>query len=70
MAYSFTEPTSDVSRADSESSSDSMERKVPPMMVPVADVLNHVADNNARLVFGIGSLKMVATRPIDEVCIL
>jgi len=67
MAYSFTEPTKDTLRADSESSSDSVECKVPPMMVPVADVLNHVTENNAKLIFGIDSLKMVATRPIDEV---
>lgn len=66
MAYSFTEPTKDALRADSESSSESVECKVPPMMVPVADILNHVAENNAKLIFGIDSLKMVATRPIDE----
>jgi len=70
MAYSFTEPTNNNTRADSESSSESMECKFPPMMVPVADILNHVAENNAKLVFGTYSLKMVATQPIDEVCTL
>jgi len=38
-----------------------------PMMVPMADILNHVAKNNARLDFGIDSLKMVATKPINAV---
>jgi len=71
MAYSFTEPTSDTSRTDSESSTDSVEQKQthPPMMVPMADILNHVANNNARLDFGVESLKMVATRPIAEVSV-
>jgi len=67
MAYSFTEPTKDTSTRDSESSTDSVQQKLPPMMVPMADILNHVAKNNARLDFGVKSLKMVATRPIAEV---
>ena len=71
MAYSFTEPTSDISRTDSENSTASLEQtqKHPPMMVPMADILNHVANNNARLDFGVESLKMVATRPIAEVSV-
>ena len=69
MAYSFTEPTTDTSRTDSDSSIDSLEQKLPPMMVPMADVLNHVANNNARLDFGVESLRMVATKPIAEVSV-
>ncbi|XP_078495027.1 N-lysine methyltransferase SETD6 [Ciona intestinalis] len=53
MAYSFTEPTLD----------DDDER-TPPIMVPVADVLNHVSRNNAQLMFEPDALKMVATRNI------
>ena len=67
MAYSFSEPTTDSRRTDSESSTDSVVHKGPPMMVPVADILNHVANNNARLDFGVKNLRMVATRPIAEV---
>jgi len=68
MAYSFAERMKDI---DSESSWDSAdEHKGPPIMVPMADILNHVANNNARLNFGVESLKMVATRPIDEVSYL
>jgi len=67
MAYSFTEPIKETSRSDSESSTKSVEHKLSPMMVPMADILNHVAKNNARLDFGVESLKMVAMRPIAEV---
>jgi len=70
MAYSFTEPTKDTSRNDSESSTDSVANKLSPAMVPMADILNHVAKNNARLDFGVESLNMVATRPIAEVSTL
>jgi len=69
MAYSFTDPTKATSRSDSESSTDSVVCKPPPLMVPMADILNHVAKNNARLDFGVESLRMVATRPIAEVSI-
>ncbi len=37
------------------------------MMVPMADVLNHVAKNNAKLKFGKDALKMVACQPIKQV---
>ncbi len=36
-------------------------------MVPMADVLNHVAKNNAKLKFGKDALKMVACQPIKQV---
>lgn len=37
------------------------------MMVPMADALNHVAKNNAKLKFGKDSLKMVACQAIKQV---
>ena len=43
------------------------EIKSPPMMVPMADVLNHVAKNNAKLKFGKENLKMVSCQPIKKV---
>ena len=73
MAYSFTEPPS-LSNDDESSSDDDSDNEdeakttsSPPMMVPMADILNHVAKNNARLDFGIDSLKMVATKSINTV---
>ena len=72
MAYSFTEPIVDDDSSSSDSDNDdeqTMECRPtnPPMMVPVADILNHVAANNARLDFGTDSLKMVATQAIAAV---
>ena len=43
------------------------EIKSSPMMVPMADVLNHVAKNNAKLRFGKENLKMVACQSIKKV---
>lgn len=37
-----------------------------PLMVPVADILNHVARNNAQLQFDIGKLTIVSTKPIKK----
>ena len=37
------------------------------MMVPMADALNHVAKNNAKLKFGKENLKMVACQSIRKV---
>ena len=61
MAYSFTEPGPE--------DDDDEEDEVPhtPVMVPMADVLNHVARSNAHLSFYAESLKMEATRPILKV---
>ena len=56
MAYSFTE--------DSSSSKD---ETAPPVMVPMADILNHITNHNARLEFGDDSLSMVATQEISKV---
>ena len=65
MAYSFTESKNTESQEDdiSEGGDD----KSGPMMVPMADILNHVADNNAHLSFEEDSLKIVATKPIKKV---
>ena len=68
MAYSFTEPPNlDQSESEDESHDVSCDSSNPPMMVPMADVLNHVADNNAHLDFGKESLKMVAVKDIQKV---
>jgi hypothetical protein len=69
MAYSFTEPPAESNENDSDSEdsdteSDAKVTNSPPMMVPMADILNHVAKNNARLDFDVDSLKMVATKAI------
>ena len=56
MAYSFTEPPAD-----------EFDDSPPPMMVPMADILNHVAKNNAHLSFEKEALKMIAIKPIKKV---
>ncbi|XP_075998573.1 N-lysine methyltransferase setd6 [Genypterus blacodes] len=58
MAYSFQEPQ--------EEDDEEEEEKAPnlPMMVPMADMLNHVSNHNANLEFTLESLKMVCVRPI------
>lgn len=69
MAYSFTEPapvTDDDDDSDGDDA-DGCNVNIPPMMVPMADILNHVAKNNAHLDFGKESLKMVAVKPILKV---
>ncbi|XP_787519.5 N-lysine methyltransferase setd6 [Strongylocentrotus purpuratus] len=64
MAYSFTEsPDYD---EDDDDSDDDDEETHPPMMVPLADALNHIAKNNAQLKFGKESLRMVATEDIKK----
>ncbi|XP_056272254.1 N-lysine methyltransferase setd6-like [Pseudoliparis swirei] len=55
MAYSFQEP---------EEEEDKEKAPNPPMMVPMADMLNHVSNHNAILEFTPDSLKMVCVRPI------
>ncbi|KAL7401609.1 hypothetical protein ABVT39_001964 [Epinephelus coioides] len=62
MAYSFQEPQEDEDDEDDE------EEKAPnpPMMVPMADMLNHVSNHNANLEFTPDSLKMVCVRPIQK----
>ncbi|XP_066493871.1 N-lysine methyltransferase SETD6 [Tiliqua scincoides] len=56
MAYSFQEPLDD----------DDDEEPNPPVMVPVADLLNHVANHNANLEYSSECLKLVATQPICQ----
>ncbi|MEE6500230.1 hypothetical protein FKM82_003711 [Ascaphus truei] len=57
MAYSFQEPM--------EEEEDDLGKEVlPPMMVPVADLLNHVAQHNAHLEFTPECLRMTTTCPV------
>jgi len=68
MAYSFTDPISIVSMSPGKTGEDERQRleSNPPMMVPLADTLNHVAKNNAQLSFGEKSLKMCAVKSIKK----
>lgn len=62
MAYSFQEPQEeDVDEDDEEQKTPN-----PPMMVPMADMLNHVSNHNANLEFNPDSLKMVSLRRIRK----
>ncbi|XP_051830553.1 N-lysine methyltransferase SETD6 [Antechinus flavipes] len=58
MAYSFQEPLEEEEEEEEEPN--------PPMMVPAADILNHVANHNANLEYSPECLKMVATQPIPK----
>ncbi|KAL7862586.1 hypothetical protein SRHO_G00115700 [Serrasalmus rhombeus] len=62
MAYSFQEPVED----EDEDDDDENEVPNPPMMVPMADMLNHVCNHNANLEYTPDCLKMVAVRPIRK----
>ncbi|XP_052022893.1 N-lysine methyltransferase SETD6 isoform X3 [Apodemus sylvaticus] len=57
MAYSFQEP---LEEDDDEKEPNS------PLMVPAADILNHIANHNANLEYSADYLRMVATQPILE----
>ncbi|XP_067905905.1 N-lysine methyltransferase setd6 isoform X1 [Heterodontus francisci] len=59
MAYSFQEPLEDDEDDDEKAPK-------PPMMVPMADILNHVANHNANLEFAPECLKMVSIRKISK----
>lgn len=61
MAYSFTEPC-----GEEDDDGDTIQQMSPPVMVPMADVLNHIAKNNAHLNFGKECLTMVAKVPIRK----
>ncbi|CAL1595326.1 unnamed protein product [Knipowitschia caucasica] len=71
MAYSFQEPNEEEDDDDDDDDEDDEDKAPnPPMMVPMADMLNHIANHNANLEFTPDSLKMVSIRPIrkgDEV---
>ncbi|XP_040471780.1 N-lysine methyltransferase SETD6 isoform X2 [Falco naumanni] len=58
MAYSFQEPL--------EEEDEDEKGPNPPMMVPVADILNHVANHNANLEYSPQCLRMVTTQPISK----
>ncbi|XP_059856546.1 N-lysine methyltransferase SETD6 isoform X2 [Delphinus delphis] len=57
MAYSFQEP---LEEEDDEKEPNS------PLMVPAADVLNHLANHNANLEYSPNCLRMVATQSIPK----
>uniref|UniRef100_A0A2R8MHG9 N-lysine methyltransferase SETD6 n=1 Tax=Callithrix jacchus TaxID=9483 RepID=A0A2R8MHG9_CALJA len=57
MAYSFQEPL--------EEEEDEKEPNS-PVMVPAADILNHLANHNANLEYSADCLRMVATQPIPK----
>ncbi|KAK7804459.1 hypothetical protein U0070_022077 [Myodes glareolus] len=57
MAYSFQEP---LEEEDDEKEPNS------PLMVPAADILNHIANHNANLEYSADYLRMVATQPIPK----
>ncbi|XP_040894456.1 N-lysine methyltransferase setd6 [Toxotes jaculatrix] len=64
MAYSFQEPQEE--EDDEEEDEEEEKTPNPPMMVPMADMLNHVSNHNANLEFTLDSLKMVCVRPIQK----
>ena len=70
MAYSFTDPGS-VESSDEDIEPESYQldhgKYTLPVMVPMADILNHTSRNNAHLDFGKEFLKMVAVKDIKEV---
>ncbi|CAG5958471.1 unnamed protein product [Menidia menidia] len=63
MAYSFQEPQEE---EDDEDEEEEEKAPNPPVMVPMADMLNHVSDHNANLEFTAESLKMVCVRRIAK----
>lgn len=65
MAYSFQEPQQEEDDDDDDEEEDEKAPN-PPMMVPMADMLNHVSNHNANLEFTPDSLKMVCVRPIHK----
>ena len=67
MAYSFTEHKSSPDDDDDDDSEDDDDEDAAPAMVPMADILNHISNNNAHLEFGAQTLTMVATQDIPKV---
>ena len=69
MAYSFTEQDSskDDDDDDDDDNNEVKSNDSAPVMVPMADILNHISNNNAHLEFGAESLTMVATQDIHKV---
>ncbi|KAH3890929.1 hypothetical protein DPMN_015018 [Dreissena polymorpha] len=69
MSYSFTEPASmsnDEEDDDGDDNDDEKSGSPTPMMVPMADILNHMTKNNAHLKFEKEALKMVAIKDIPK----
>ncbi|XP_061679472.1 N-lysine methyltransferase setd6 isoform X2 [Syngnathoides biaculeatus] len=66
MAYSFQEPQEENDDDDDGEDDETEEAPTPPMMVPMADMLNHVSKHNANLEFTAETLKMVCVRPIKK----
>ncbi|KAL0968537.1 hypothetical protein UPYG_G00268150 [Umbra pygmaea] len=58
MAYSFQEPLEEEEEDEKDPN--------PPMMVPMADMLNHVSNHNANLEYTPDCLKMVSVRNIRK----
>ncbi|XP_054476284.1 N-lysine methyltransferase setd6 isoform X2 [Anoplopoma fimbria] len=66
MAYSFQEPQEEEDSEDDEDDEEEEKAPNPPMMVPMADMLNHVSNHNANLEFTPDSLKMVSVCRIHK----
>jgi len=67
MAYSFTDEQGGKSEKEDEEDGEEEGAPAPPMMVPMADILNHVSKNNAQMFFDTHSLKMKAKTAIKKV---
>ena len=52
---------------DSDSDDDDGGRNFPTIMVPMADLLNHVPNHNAELNLGESTFRMIAVRDINKV---
>ncbi|ESN94930.1 hypothetical protein HELRODRAFT_193766 [Helobdella robusta] len=65
MAYSFTEPKKP-GKDDDDDDDDDEDDVHPPMMVPLADILNHASENNAFIRFRPQCLEMLAKRNIKK----
>ncbi|XP_076469350.1 N-lysine methyltransferase setd6-like [Babylonia areolata] len=64
MAYSFYEKKDEEEEENSDDEEEESKRL--PMMVPLADILNHVANNNAALTFEVDALHMKAVCDIKQ----
>ncbi|XP_061189529.1 N-lysine methyltransferase setd6-like [Saccostrea echinata] len=65
MAYSFTEPPKDDDSDDLTEEEEEEEKSI-IYMVPMADMLNHIAKNNAHLSFKPDCLEMISTKAISK----
>ncbi|GAB1607958.1 N-lysine methyltransferase SETD6-like [Argonauta hians] len=61
MAYSFMEPTNPALDSSHED-----QVTAPPIMVPLADILNHSSNHNAELSYEVSCLKMMAVKDIKK----